>query len=474
EPTPRERREIPAQPMPTQDAEARRTNFDEVATGYTEAQARVEAMRCLRCAKAPCVAGCPVQVDIPGFIGALAAGDDATAIAVIKRDNLLPAICGRVCPQESQCQERCTVGKALKDPDQAVAIGRLERYAADRERAQGIAVPGCAPPTGKKVAIVGSGPASLVVAADVQRAGHQAVILEAFHQPGGVLIYGIPEFRLPKDIVTAEIDALLAMGVEIRTDFVVGRTRKLHDLLAHDGFDAAFIGTGAGLPLFLDLPGEHLIGVYSANEYLTRVNLMKAWTRDADTPLLSSRRVAVIGGGNVAMDAARTAMRMGAETVSVIYRRTREQMPARAEEVEHAEEEGIDFRFLQNIQRIIGDDQGRVQAVECLRYELGEPGADGRRRPQAIAGSQFTLPMDTVIMAVGSGSNPLLIRTTPGLTVDDRGRIVVDENGKTSIDRVYAAGDIVIGAATVILAMGEGRKAAHAINALLAGQADQP
>jgi len=465
---PRDRLAIPPQEMPAQDPLARAKNMREVALGYFEEQMRVEASRCLQCKNAPCVAGCPVRIDIPRFIAALAAVDPATAIAVIKETSLLPAVCGRVCPQETQCQAPCTVGKSLKSVDKAVAIGRLERYAADWERLQGqAAAPEVAPETGKKVAVVGSGPAGITVAADVRRAGHAVVLFEAFHKAGGVLVYGIPEFRLPKEIVRAELDTLRRMGVELRTNFVVGRTRKVTDLIEKDGFDAVFIGSGAGLPKFMNIPGENLVGVYSANEYLTRSNLMRAYDREhAVTPIHAAQRVAVLGGGNVAMDAARTALRLGASEVHLIYRRTEAEMPARVEEVAHAKEEGVQFHILQNAKRILGEN-GKVTGIECLRYELGEPDASGRRRPVEIPGSEFQLPMDAVIVAIGNESNPLIEQTTPGLAVDKNGHIVTDENGRTSLPRVFAGGDIVLGAATVILAMGEGRKAAAAINELL-------
>lgn len=469
---PRERMAIPPQPMPSQEPDVRRGNTSEVALGYSEAQARLEAMRCLHCANQPCVKGCPVAIDIRGFVSAVAEGDFAEAVRIIKQNSLLPAICGRVCPQETQCQEQCTVGKALKDPLQAVAIGRIERFVADWERENGlIDVPPVKPETGRKVAVIGSGPASLVVAADVRREGHAVTVFEAFHRFGGVMLYGIPEFRLPKEIVRVEVDTLTRMGVEMVPNFVVGRTRKLKDLLEQDGFDAIFIGTGAGLPKFMDIEGENLVGVFSANEYLTRANLMRAYEKGkAGTPIVSSKRVAVLGGGNVAMDAARTALRLGASEVHLIYRRTEKEMPARVEEVQHAKEEGVQFHLLQNAKRILGDDHGLVAGIECLRYELGEPDASGRRRPVVIKGSEFVFDVDTVIVAIGNTSNPLIKQTTPELEVTDWGTIVVDETGKTSMDRVYAGGDIVLGAATVILAMGQGRRAAASINAQLAGE----
>jgi glutamate synthase (NADPH/NADH) small chain len=393
-------------------------------------------------------------------------------LSIIRENSLLPAVCGRVCPQEVQCQEFCAVGKRFKDVGQAVSIGRLERYVADLELGGG-SVPEVAPDTGKRVAVVGSGPGGIVVAADVRRAGHAVTLLEAFHKPGGVLVYGIPEFRLPKAIVQREIDLLETMGVELVCNFIVGRTRTVAELLEEDGYDALYIGVGAGLPVFMGIEGEQLVGVFSANEYLTRANLMKAYMfgAGADTPIVRSERVAVIGGGNVAMDAARTAVRLGAEQVYLVYRRTEKEMPARVEEVHHAKEEGVEFRLLQSPQRVLGDDDGRVRAIECLAYELGEPDESGRRRPVPIEGSEFTLDVDTVIVAIGNAANPLIGRTTPGLELNRWGNIVVDENCKTSLEGVYAGGDIVLGAATVILAMGQGRTAAAAINEYLANQA---
>ncbi len=468
----KDRLAIPAQEMPTQDPAERVRNMNEVALGYTMEQARVEAARCLSCKNAPCVSGCPVGIDIPGFLKKAAEGDFPGALGVIRESSLLPAVCGRVCPQETQCQAPCTVGKSLKDISKAVSIGRVERFVADYERAQG-SRPNYAPApaTGRKVAIIGSGPASVSAAADVRKAGHEVVMFEAFHRPGGVLLYGIPEFRLPKAIVDDELENLRAMGVRIETNFLVGRTRKLESLLSEDGFDAVFIGSGAGLPSFMGIEGENLVGVFSANEYLTRSNLMKAYAKDeAATPIWEAKTVAVLGGGNVAMDAARTALRLGAETVYVVYRRTEAEMPARVEEVAHAKEEGVVFRFLENASRILGDDKGRVRAMGTVRFELGEPDASGRRRPVELPGSESELPVDAVIVAIGNGSSPLIPQTTAGLEVDKRGRIVADESGKTSLDRVYAGGDIVLGAATVILAMGEGRRAAASINALLAAE----
>ena len=466
---PKDRFEIPSQDMPAQDPNARRKNVSEVATGYTETQARLEAMRCLQCKTEPCIEGCPVKIKIKDFVSAIADGDDKKALEIIKENSLLPAVCGRVCPQEVQCQETCTVGKKFKDVGQAVSIGRLERYVADLGRKEG-AVPKVASPTGKKVAVIGSGPGGIVVAADARRAGHDVTVFEAFHKPGGVLVYGIPEFRLPKAMVQEEIDVLEKMGVKIICNFVVGRTRTIAQLMAEDGFDAVYIGVGAGLPRFMNIPGEHLGGVYSANEYLTRANLMKAYQfgKGADTPIAISKRVAVLGGGNVAMDSARTAVRLGAEKVYLVYRRSEKEMPARIEEVHHAKEEGVEFCILQSPKRILGNDDGYVTGMECLKYELGEPDDSGRRRPIPLEGSEFTIDVDTVIVAIGNGANPLIGQTTPGLELNKWGNIVVDENCKTSLEGVYAGGDIVLGAATVILAMGQGRTAAAAINEYLA------
>jgi glutamate synthase (NADPH/NADH) small chain len=473
----KERAAIPAQEMPTQAPLVRAKNMSEVALGYSEAQARLEAERCLGCKNQPCVQGCPVAVSIPRFIAEIQKGDFKAAVDIIKETNLLPAVCGRVCPQEKQCQEKCTLGKILKNNEQAVAIGRLERFVADWERENNrVTVPAVKPPTGKRAAVIGSGPAGLTVAADVAREGHAVTILEAFHKPGGVMVYGIPEFRLPKAIVQAEVDILFKMGVKIETNFLAGRTGTIKDMFdktgkdqLRNGYDAVFIGVGAGLPKFLGCPGENLVGVMSANEYLTRANLMKAYdVEKAATPMYASEITAVIGGGNVAMDAARMALRLGSREVHVIYRRTRDEMPARAEEVEHAAEEGIIFDFLRNPVRFLGDKEGRVTGMELLKYELGEPDDSGRRSPVAIKGSEYVYNCDTVIVALGNESNPLLTRTTENLKADKRGRIIVDENQKTSLDKVYAGGDIVLGAATVILAMGEGRRAAAAINSVLA------
>ena len=459
---------IEPQDMPEQNHAERVKNVNEVAVGYTETQARLEAMRCLQCKNAPCVQGCPVEIRIRDFIAAIAKGDYKKALAIIKENSLLPAVCGRVCPQEIQCQEKCTVGIKYKDSTRAVSIGRLERFVADLGR-DNESVPDVAPPTGRKAAVIGSGPGGIVAATDLRRAGHDVTIFEAFHKPGGVLVYGIPEFRLPKSIVQREIDTLKKMGVKIITNFVVGRTRTIKQLMKEDGFDAVFIAVGAGLPKFMDIEGETFVGVYSANEYLTRANLMKAYQfpKGSDTPIAKSRKVAVIGGGNVAMDSARTAVRLGAEKVYLIYRRTEKEMPARIEEVQHAKEEGIEFHLLQSPKRIIGDENFYVKAIECLRYELGEPDKSGRARPLPIKGSEFQIEVDAVIMAIGNEANPLIRQTTPGLKFNEWGNIEVDESCKTSLEGVYAGGDIVLGAATVILAMGQGRIAAAAINKYL-------
>ena len=464
---------IAPQAMPEQDPAVRAHNMNEVALGYTAEQAKTEASRCLTCAAKPCMQGCPVAINIPGFLAKAAEGDFAGALKIIKETSLLPAVCGRVCPQEKQCQKFCTVGKILKNVDKAVAIGRVERFCADLARTnkteEAVA---CAPKTGKRVAVIGSGPASITCAADCAKAGHSVTMFEAFHKCGGVLVYGIPEFRLPKSIVQHEIEGLEKIGVTIDTNFVVGRTRKLTDLMEKDGFDAVFVGTGAGLPKFMGIEGENLTGVFSANEYLTRANLMKAYDEDhADTPFWHGKRVAVLGGGNVAMDASRMALRLGADKVYLVYRRSEAEMPARIEEVHHAKQEGVEFRVLQNAKRVLGDENGHVSGLECLKYELGEPDASGRRSPVAIPGSEFVLDVDTVVVAVGNASNPLIPTTTEGLEVNKRGNIVVNpETNATSIPGVFAGGDIVLGAAIVILAMGEGRRAAAGINAYLAAK----
>ncbi|MBO4511318.1 MAG: NADPH-dependent glutamate synthase, partial [Victivallales bacterium] len=457
---------LPVQAMPEQEPAIRAHNMNEVALGFTAEMAKNEAARCINCPSKPCMQGCPVAINIPGFLAKAAEGDFKGALSIIKETSLLPAVCGRVCPQEKQCQKFCTMGKLLKDADKSVGIGRVERFCADYARQQGLdeAVV-CAPSTGKRVAVIGSGPASITCAADCAKAGHSVTMFEAFHKCGGVLVYGIPEFRLPKSIVQYEIDGLKKLGVKIETNYCVGRTRKLSDLMTQDGFDAVFVGTGAGLPKFMDIEGENLIGVFSANEYLTRANLMKAYLEnEADTPFWHGKKVAVLGGGNVAMDASRMALRLGAEKVYLIYRRSEAEMPARKEEVHHAREEGVEFLMLQNAKRILGDADMKVTAIECLKYELGEPDASGRRSPVPIPGSEFTLDVDTVVVAVGNASNPLIPATTEGLEINKRGNIVVNpETNMTSIPGVFAGGDIVLGAATVILAMGEGRRAAAGI-----------
>ncbi len=462
------KKKIPRQAMPEQDPKVRAHNFDEVPYGYDEKLAQLEAQRCLQCKKPKCVEGCPVEVEIPQFIKFIVEGDFAAAARQLKNKNSLPAVCGRVCPQESQCEQTCILGKK----GEPVAIGRLERFAADYERNNNlVTIPEVEAPTGKRVAVVGSGPASLTLAGDLIKKGHEVIIYEALHTPGGVLIYGIPEFRLPKAIVAAEVDYLQKMGVKIETDVVVGKTTTIDELL--EDHDAVFLGVGAGLPLFLNLPGENLCGVYSANEYLTRSNLMKAYKfPEYDTPIALGKNVAVIGAGNVAMDAARTALRLGADTVKIVYRRSRAEMPARAEEIHHAEEEGVQFELLTNPVRFIGNEEGWVTGMECIRMELGEPDESGRRRPIPIEGSNFTMECDTVIVALGTRANPLIPSTTPDLKLNKWGYIEADpETGATSKEGVYAGGDIVTGSATVILAMGAGRKAANAIHEYIMGNA---
>ena len=444
--------------------------MQEVALGYSDSQVRVEAMRCLQCKTKPCIAGCPVAIDIPAFIAQAAEGNYAKSVEIIKESSLLPSICGRVCPQESQCQLYCTVGKMFKDVDKSVSIGRIERFVADYAREHDLEkVPAIKAETGKKVAVVGTGPASISAAADLRREGHQVVMFEALHKAGGVLVYGIPEFRLPKKIVEHELNNLVEMGVEIKRNYLVGKTRKISDLMDRDGFDAVFVGSGAGLPKFMGIEGENYIGVFSANEYLTRSNLMKAYAvGEALTPLFDSHKVAVFGGGNVAMDAARTAKRLGAEQVTIVYRRTEVEMPARKEEVEHAKEEGVEFLFLHAPLKITANEKGRVNGVELITCKLGEADASGRRSPVEIPGSEQMYEYDTVIVAIGNDSNPLIKATTDGIEVNRRGNFLVNEETcETTLKGVWAGGDIVLGAATVILAMGQGRKAAKAMNSYL-------
>ena len=448
--------------MPVQAPEKRRHNFEEVALGYTAELAAAEAERCLNCKTKPCVSGCPVNVDIPDFIAKLRAGQLEAAFESISQHSSLPAVCGRVCPQETQCEKNCVRG--IKG--EPVAIGRLERYVADRHNAGAQAAAKRPQPSGRRVAVIGAGPAGLTCAGELARRGHEVTVFESLHLAGGVLSYGIPEFRLPKSIVAREIEGLKALGVKIRTNEVIGKLHSVDELFAA-GYEAAFVSTGAGLPKFMGIPGEMLLGVYSANEYLTRINLMKAYRPEAETPLADVHKVAVVGGGNVAMDAARCALRMGAQEVTIVYRRSRAEMPARREEVEHAEEEGVALRTLTNPVEILADEAGHARALRCVRMELGEPDASGRRRPAPVAGSEFELEADAVIMAIGTSPNPLVKNTTPDLETDRRGCFVVDESMHTSKQGVWAGGDAVTGAATVISAMGAGKKAAAAISAYL-------
>ena len=449
-------------PMPSQDPNVRNKNFDEVALGYTEEQALDEAQRCLNCKAKPCMTGCPVMVHIPEFIAEVAKGNFEEAYQIISHTSALPAVCGRVCPQENQCEKYCVRGKK-GDP---VGIGRLERFVADWHNANCHTLPEKPASNGHRVAIVGSGPAGLTCAGDLARKGYEVTVFEALHLAGGVLVYGIPEFRLPKSIVQKEVDGLKALGVTIATDTVVGRTITVDELMEEQGFEAVFIGSGAGLPMFMDIPGVNYKGVLSANEFLTRINLMKAYRPDSDTPIIHPKKVAVVGGGNVAMDAARCAKRLGAE-VYIVYRRGMEELPARKEEVEHAEEEGIIFKTLNNPVEILADENDNVTKIRCIQMELGEPDASGRRRPVEIPGSEFDLDVDCVIMALGTSPNPLIKDTTKGLEINKKGGIVVNEDGLTSKDNVYAGGDAVTGAATVILAMGAGKTAAKAIDEAL-------
>lgn len=449
-------------PMPVQDPNVRRSNFEEVAMGYSEEDAIYEAQRCLHCKHQPCVSGCPVNIHIPDFIEKVKDGDFEGAYQVISLTSSLPAVCGRVCPQENQCEKHCVRG--IKH--EAVGIGRLERFVADYHREHTQEKPVKPQSNGHKVAIVGAGPSGLTCAGDLAKKGYEVTIFEALHEAGGVLMYGIPEFRLPKDIVRKEIENLKALGVNIVTNFVVGRSDTIDALMEEDGFEAVFVGSGAGLPRFMNLEGENLKGVFSANEFLTRINLMKAYKEDSNTPIYHPKKCVVVGGGNVAMDAARCARRLGAE-VHIVYRRSMEELPARKEEVEHAQEEGIIFDLLNNPVKVIGDDQGWVSHVECIKMELGEADASGRRRPIPVEGSEFQIEADCMIMAIGTSPNPLIRSTTPGLEVNRRGCLVVDENEMTTKDGVYAGGDAVTGAATVISAMGAGKKAASSIDEYL-------
>ena len=446
-------------PMPQQDPNVRNKNFQEVALGYTKEQAIDEAQRCLNCKKKPCVTGCPVQIDIPAFIEQVAKGEFEEAYKIITKSSSLPAVCGRVCPQESQCESKCVRGVK----GEPVAIGRLERFVADWHNANVNELPEMPARNGHKVAVVGSGPSGLTCAGDLAKKGYDVTVYEAFHLAGGVLVYGIPEFRLPKAIVQKEIDTLKALGVKIETNVIVGKSITIDELMKEEGFEAVFVGSGAGLPRFMNIPGESLKGVYSANEFLTRMNLMKAYTDDSQTPVMKAAKVAVVGGGNVAMDAARWAKRLGAD-VTIVYRRTEKELPARAEEVEHAKEEGIVFKMLTNPVEILGTEDGWVKAMRCQEMKLSEPDASGRAKPIPVEGSFFDLDVDCVIMSIGTSPNPLIKDTTEGLDTQKWGGIIADENGLTSKEGVYAGGDAVTGAATVILAMGAGKTAAAGID----------
>ena len=447
--------------MPSQAPDVRNKNFLEVALGYTEEQAIDEAQRCLNCKNKPCVTGCPVQIDIPAFVAEVAKGDFEAAYQIITKSSSLPAVCGRVCPQESQCEGKCVRG--IKG--EPVAIGRLERFVADWHMANATKAPEKVPSNGHKVAVIGSGPSGLTCAGDLAKKGYDVTVFEAFHVAGGVLVYGIPEFRLPKAIVQKEIDNLKALGVKVETNMVIGKVLSIDELMEEFGFEYVYIGTGAGLPKFMNIPGENLKGVYSANEFLTRVNLMKAYKENSTTPVYHAKKVAVVGGGNVAMDAARSAKRLGAEEVYIVYRRSEAELPARAEEVEHAKEEGIIFKLLTNPTEIMGNDDGFVAGIKCVEMELGEPDASGRRRPVVKENSEFVIDVDCVIMSIGTSPNPLIKSTTKGLDTQKWGGIIADEEtGLTSRENVYAGGDAVTGAATVILAMGAGKAAAKAID----------
>ncbi len=451
--------------MPSLLPEVRNKSYDEVALGYTEKLAADEAARCLKCKNPACVTGCPVNIDIPNFIEKIAEGDYEGAYKVISLSSSLAAVCGRVCPQESQCESKCVRG--LKG--EPVGIGRLERFAADYHNAYSDVTPTPPEKNGHRVAVIGSGPAGLTCAGDLAKMGYDVTVFEALHTPGGVLVYGIPEFRLPKDIVKKEIDNLKALGVKIETNMVIGKVLSVDELI-EDGFESVFIGTGAGLPRFMGIPGENLCGVYSANEFLTRINLMKAYKNDSDTPIFRAKNVAVVGGGNVAMDAARCAKRLGAENVYIVYRRGEHELPARAEEVEHAKEEGIIFKLLTNPTEILSDENGNAKSLRCVEMGLGEPDESGRQRPVEIEGSEFELATDSVIMAIGTSPNPLIRTTTEGLEFSKWGGIVTDDFGQTSREGIFAGGDAVIGAATVILAMGAGKKAAASIDRYITGK----
>ncbi|MBI5886410.1 MAG: NADPH-dependent glutamate synthase [Deltaproteobacteria bacterium] len=461
----KERMKLPRQKMPEQEPMERVKNFFEVPLGLTPEQAMEEARRCIQCKNPLCVGGCPVNIDIPWFVRLIAEGDFVEAARKIKETNGLPSVCGRVCPQEDQCEKVCIVGRK----GEPVSIGRLERFAADYEREHSeISIPEIPRASGRKIAVVGGGPAGLTVAGDLVKKGHKVTVFEALHTAGGVLVYGIPEFRLPKKIVESEVEYLKRMGVDIVLNAVIGKLETIDELLAN-GYDAVFVGTGAGLPNFMNIPGENLIGVYSANEYLTRVNLMKSYKfPEFDTPVIRGRRVVVIGGGNTAMDSARTALRLSPDEVSIVYRRSREELPARAEEVHHGEEEGLKFKLLTNPLRFIGDPEGRLKAVECVRMELGEPDDSGRRRPVEVKGSEFCIEADVAIIAIGNGANPLIPQTTLDIKLNKWGNITIDQDtGRTSKKGVFSGGDIVRGGATVILAMGDGRRAANSIDEYL-------